>query len=164
MRATNSRKDIMQVQNISHYFQFTFEKTTAEIVAAAQRKEREIRSKIEEREGRVGRIRSEYKITDAVLIDLLSQARAAQKRNDVALMNYSSSVKTQDDDGAMTSVTVGAGVVNMLLTERDFIDGEKSQADRLSMIARNLRDYTDERGIVRTAHRLSTDELRFLGF
>ena len=152
----------MQVQNISHLFSFTFEKSTTEIVEACQKKERDLRAKMEEREARVTRIRSEYKITDAVLIDLLSQARAASKRND-ALMNYSSNAAVSNDTGVPQTVTVGAGVVNMLLTERDFIDGEKAQADKLSVIARNLRDYTDERGIVRTAHRLGYDEIRFLG-
>lgn len=152
----------MQVQNISHLFSFTFEKSTTEIVEACQKKERDLRAKMEEREARVARIRSEYKITDAVLIDLLSQARAASKRND-ALMNYSSNAAVSNETGVPQTVTVGAGVVNMLLTERDFIDGEKAQADKLSVIARNLRDYTDERGIVRTSHRLGYDEIRFLG-
>jgi hypothetical protein len=152
----------MQVQNISHMFSFAFEKSTTEIIGACRQKESALRTKIEEREGRVSRVRAEYKITDSVLIDLLSQARAASKRND-ALMNYSSSVPGQNESGEPVQVTVGAGVVNMLLTERDFIDGEKAQADKLSVIARNLRDYTDERGIVRTSHRLGYDELRFLG-
>ena len=152
----------MQVQNISHLFSFTFEKSTTEIVEACQKKAHDLRTKMEEREARVTRIRSEYKITDAVLIDLLSQARAASKRND-ALMNYSSNAAVSNETGVSQTVTVGAGVVNMLLTERDFIDGEKAQADKLSVIARNLRDYTDERGIVRTSHRLGYDEIRFLG-
>jgi hypothetical protein len=151
----------MQVQNISHMFSFTFEKTTAEVLAACKAKEIALRSKIEDREGRVARIRAEYKITDAILIDLLSQARAAAKRND-SLMNYSSSVQP-NDSGEPQTVTVGAGVVNMLLTERDFIDGEKGQADKLALIGRNLRDFTDDRGIARASHHLSYDELRFLG-
>ncbi len=153
----------MQVQNISHYFQFQFEKTTSEIVASCLRKESEIRAKVEEREGRVRKVRAEYKITDSVLIDLLSQARAASKRNDAMLSNYSSRAVDEGGDEPHV-VTVGAGVVNMLLTERDFIDGERAQADRLSIVARNLRDFVDERGIKRESHRLSFDELRFLGF
>ncbi len=153
----------MQVQNISHMFSFNFEKSTAEVVAACQKKERDNRAKIEEREGRISRVRAEYKITDAVLIDLLSQARAAAKRND-ALMNYSSNMPSANDSGETATITIGAGVVNMLMTERDFIDGERAQADKLAMIARNLRDFIDERGITRTNHRLSYDEIRFLGF
>lgn len=153
----------MQVQNISHLFSFTFEKSTTEIVAACKTKVSALKAKIEERETRVNRIRTEYEITDAVLIDLLSQARAATKQNN-QLMNYSSNAAVTNDSGAPSIVTVGAGVVNMLLTERDFIDGEKGQADKLSMIARNLRDYVDDRGITRTAHRLGSDEIRFLGF
>ena len=153
----------MQVKSISHMFAFPFPKTTKEIVDACRKKEIEVRAKVEEREGRVARIRAEYKITDAVLIDLLSQARAAQKQHN-ALMNYSSSAQGSNDSGETVVVTIGAGVVNMLLTERDFIDGEKTQADKLALVARNLRDTVDERGITRISQNLSYDELRFLGF
>ena len=152
----------MQVQNISHMFSLNFELTTQELKDACTRKEREIRAKIEEREGRVTRVRSEYKITDAVLVDLLTQARAANKRND-AMTNYTSNAQIVNNEGEFTMVTVGAGVVNMLMTERDFIDGERSQADKLALIARSLRNFTDDRGIARSSHRVSYEELRFLG-
>lgn len=116
----------MQVQNIDHMFSFTFEKTAEEIRGAAVKKVRDVRIKIEERVGRINRMREEHKITDAVLIDIQNQMRADLKRGMSAI--YNSTVKSHD--GAMDeTVSVGAGVINFILTEQDFIGGEKAQVE-----------------------------------
>lgn len=154
----------MQVQNVDHMFNFTFEKTADEIVTHARTKVQSIRVKIEERTVRIRKMREEHKITDAVLLDIQNQMRADAKRGMAA--QYSSNARSDGGAGDET-VTVGAGVINFILTEQDFIGGEKAQAERLDTIIRNLRPLTR-----RTANgneyvelfKLGYEELKFLGF
>lgn len=147
----------MHVQSLSGMFNFTFEKTSEEIVAAATRKRDSIRTKIGERESRIANIRSEYKITDESMINMLAKAR---QQNELHYNNSSAIPANAMTEG---NVTIGAGIVNMLLTERDFIEGEKAQVEKLDVIVRNLRDLPNDKGGVR-GHRLSYEELRYLGF
>ena len=158
----------MRVEDIHRLFNFTFEKSSKDIVAAANRKTEALLAKIGEREERVRRIRAEYRITDAALIDILTQARAALQRNDALAMNYSaknSSIPSQPGGAeADETITIGAGVVNHLLTEQDYIEGERAQVTRLGFMIRNLQDLpTGFEGAIR-GHKLSYDELQFLGF
>lgn len=67
----------MQVNRIDHMFNFRFEKSAQVIREKAKDKITALRAKIEEREVRIKRIREEYKITDAALIDVLEQAQAS---------------------------------------------------------------------------------------
>ncbi len=149
------------VQQIHNMFNFSFEKPSADIVAAAKKKIDSIQAKIKEREHRVARVREEYKIDDKAFIELLTQARKAAG---AGVMSYSVS-NSVVGSSKMTEdvITVAAGVVNHLLTENDFIEGEKSQVEKLEVIVRNLADIADDNGKPR-GHRLSFDELRFLGF
>lgn len=148
----------MHVQSLSGMFNFTFEKTSEEIIAAATRKRDSVRTKIGEREGRIANIRSEYKITDESMINMLAKARQQNES-----LHYNNSSPTPSNAMTEGNVTIGAGIVNMLLTERDFIESEKSQVEKLDVIVRNLRDLPNDKGGVR-GHRLSYDELRYLGF
>jgi hypothetical protein len=152
----------MRVQDIGNMLNFTYVKTTKEITDACHKKIAVLGNKIQERKGRLSAMREEYKITDAILIELLQQARKAQ--ND-ARQTYQTSNMVKGSDGKFTeeTFTVGAGVVNMLLTETDFIEGEKKQAEKLTLIVGNLRDVPDENGFFR-GHHLSEDALRYLGF
>jgi hypothetical protein len=154
----------MQVQRIDTMFSFVYEKSASEIKRQAETKRAEIKSKIEERLARIRKTRDEYKITDAVLIDIQNQMRAQAQNAMVA--QYSSNVRSDDGEGDQT-VTVGAGVVNFLLTEQDFISGEKAQVDHLDLMIRNIRDV-DRRTANGTTYvelfRLSYAELKFLGF
>lgn len=154
----------MQVQRIDNLFNFTFEKTSAEIVEKARTKVDAIRRKIEEREVRIRRAREEYKITDTILLDIMAKARDMQQRG--GMITYTSSVPSAE--GAHEEeVTIGAGVVNMLLTERDHIEGEKSQVERLDMILRNLKDlrrFAPDGKEYRQGHELTSAELKFLDF
>lgn len=155
----------MQVQRIDNLFNFTFEKPAAEIVEHAKRKAAAIRQKIEEREVRIKRVREEYKISDSMLVDIMAQAREQMQRGAAALIY---NTKARSDDGMREEdVTIGAGVVNLLLTERDHIEGERSQVDRLDMIARNLKDllrFAPDGKPYSQGHELDTAELKFLGF
>ena len=153
----------MQVQSIDRMFNFTFEKTAEEITYTAVNKATAIRAKIDERGVRIKKMRDEHGVTDAVLIDIQQQMRA-NERNMATI--YNSSVQS-NDGGGETTVSVGAGVINFILTESDFINGEKAQVEHLDLMVRNLRDVTR-----RTANgttyvelfKLSYDELKFLGF
>ncbi len=153
----------MQVQNVDHMFNFTFEKTADEIKEACGRKLLAIAAKIEERSMRIKKMRDEHKITDAILLDIQEQMRADAKRGLAA--QYTSN--KMSGGGTGEEVTVGAGVINFILTEQDFIGGEKAQAERLNLIVRNLRPIS---GITANGttyvqpFKLSYDELKFLGF
>ena len=153
----------MEVKSIDRMFNFTFEKTADEIKTVANVKIKAIRNKIEERGIRIQKMREEHQITDAVLIDIQQQMRA-NERNMVSI--YNSTVQ-RNDGGGETTVSVGAGVINFILTEQDFISGEKSQVEHLELMVRNLRDVT-RRTANNSAYvelfKLSYEELKFLGF
>lgn len=160
----------MHAQTIEHMFRFTFEKSADEIKRRAVAKISQITKKIGERQDRVARLRKEYGITDDVFVDLLRKAREADQSN-AAHLNYTTVSKPKKGlrEGA---ITIGAGVVNNLLTESDFIDSEKAQVKQLQLIVRNLRDLPDRtittlaKGVARPTrgHQLSYEELEFLGF
>jgi hypothetical protein len=156
----------MQVQQINNMFNFTFEKTADEVVAATTKKTKNIRDKIEERGVRIKKLREEHKITDAVLIDIQNQMRAQQKLGERERMSYTSNA-VSSGGGVQEEVTIGAGVINHLLTEQDYIDGEKAQVERLDVMARNLREVVRRtaNGTVYTElFKLSYEELKYLGF
>ena len=155
----------MQVQRIDSMFNFTFEKTALEIIEAAKKKTVDVRNKIEERGVRIKKMREEHKVSDAVLIDIQNQMRAQEKRG-VERMSYTSNAQTSAG-GVQEEVTIGAGVINFLLTEQDHMDGEKSQVERLETIVRNLRDvtaYTASGTPYTVKPKLGYEELKYLGF
>ena len=155
----------MQVQRIDNMFNFTFEKTAEEIVTAAKKKAGDIRNKIEERGVRIQKMRTEHKVTDAVLIDIQNQMRAQQKRGEERMSYTSNAVSS--GGGVQEEVTIGAGVINFLLTEQDHMDGEKAQVERLDVMMRNLREVRR-----RTANgesyvelfKVGYEELKYLAF
>jgi len=158
--------------SIQHKFDFRFEKSSAEISAKAREKIGVLEKKVAERVGRVAKLRAEYGITDAVLVDLLTQARAAQKSGE-ARVSYSTTTAVPSG-GLSTSdeVVIGAGVVNNLMTEADAADSERADIKRLKLIERNLVDLPDDNapGLAPSGerytrgHALDYDELEFLGF
>lgn len=157
----------MLPQNIVHMLNFTYEKSSEEIVRACTKKIEALLAKVREREERIANLRKEYGINDAALIQLLTQARKQQGNNAGMTYSFSNGIPSprDRDGGKMTeeTITIGAGVVNNLLTENDFIESEKSQADKLAIIVRNLKDLPNDNGDKR-GHRLSYDELVYLGF
>lgn len=152
----------MKPQSINGILNFAYEKTTLEIKFKIEEKLKLLRRKVEEREERVARVRAEYKVTDEQIIDMLARARS-QAQNIISNISYT----ITSDDGAET-VTVGAGVINALLTERDFIESEHAQITKLELIDRNLRDrvYYSDDGVKheRVYHTLTQAELDYLGF
>ena len=160
-------REKMQAQRINHMFRFHYTKSSGEIVEKMKLKIASLQEKIEERKGRIKKIRDEFGITDAVYIDLLEQARDALKKNDTRMSYIIPSAKndarTLAQDGETT--TIGAGTVNSLLTETDFIREEESQVRKLDLIARNLkdeeRDWSQGRKV---GWALDEEELKYLGF
>lgn len=154
----------MSPNETAHMFNFKYEKPSTEIKNAAAKKAVALNLKIEEREERIRRVRAEYNITDGVFITLLEQARK-QLRSVAASSTFSYSNSRVDSSGKMVEeqAVIGAGTVNMLLTERDFIESERDQVTKLNLIVRNLQDLPDDRGNIR-GHKLTAEELTFLGF
>ena len=153
----------MQAQSISNMFNFTFEKTADEILGAARIKRTTIVNKIVERSARIHKMREEHKVTDTVLLDIQNQMRAQAKRG-IEAMSYTSNVST---NSGSEEVTIGAGVINFLLTEQDYIDAEKASVEKLDVIVRNLKDvyaYTSTGAPYLTKFKMSYEELKFLGF
>lgn len=158
----------MQVRGISHMFgNLRFTKTAAEIVEKCKSKTIALKAKIEERQKRVADLRREYEIDDAALIELLTAARKQQN----SLSNYSYSTSKLGIGGKkeLEEKVIGAGVVNNLLTESDFIEGERDQVRTLEMIARNLKPiprFASGNGtpLPEDEFVLDSEELEYLGF
>ena len=148
-------------------FRYEYQKSASEISVAILAKIASVKAKVEERIERITKVRAEYKITDAALLDVMKQARAAQARG-AMVMNYSTSNAPAQGGGMDDeTITIGAGIVNFLLTEQDFIEGEQSQVERLELVARNLKDpiaYTDEGQAYSKLIEISYEEAKYLGF
>ena len=145
---------------------FNYVKSSEEIKEKAREKISLLQSKIAERELRLAKTRAEYEIDDAMMLVLLTQARKDAKAREEGFRNSYSVSKTgasQEGRGSDEVVTIGAGVVNMLFTESDFIEAEKGEIKKLTLIVRNLKDLEDSNGKVR-GHTLQQHELEYLGF
>lgn len=149
----------MQVQEIGSMLNFKYTKTNAEILDKAKLKVAAVRHKISEREGRIAKIREEYKITDAQIIDMLAKQRKNSRDN---MSSYSYTA------GNGQEVTIGAGTINNLLTERDYIEGERAHVEKLDMIIRNLKEAIhyapDGKRFTTDTQTLSCSEIEYLGF
>lgn len=152
----------MHVQSIAHLLNFTYEKPSAEVAQAAAAKAKALSTMVTERERRVRHIREEYGISDGALAGLLMQARQAAKV-DRAHLTYNSRKLDREGHPVEEQATIGVGVINNILTEMDFIEGEKAMSEKLTLIARNVKDVVDKEGIVR-GQKLTHEELQFLGF
>lgn len=159
---------------VEQMFHTNFEKPVAEVKAKVIAKVEKIKQKIEERIVRVKNLRAEHGIDDAALIELLTQARNAAKRNNAAMQySYTSNAPVGASANGTMSVekTIGAGVVNHLMTENDFIESERDEVKRLELYARNVtetrnwdaRRLPGELPPVVGVH-LSYDELEYLGY
>lgn len=155
----------MQAQRIDNMLNFPFQKSAEEIRGQAAIKVYDIEAKIEERIKRVKKTREDYGITDAVLNDIMIQMREQEKRGHAAQMYTSKTLS--DDQNTEREVSVGAGVINMLLTENDYIEVEKSHVAKLKTIMRNLQNIkkVTSNGVeYNEPLSLSYAELTFLGF
>jgi hypothetical protein len=157
----------MQAQTIDHMFRFMFTKSAEDIVAHAKKKALAIQAKIEERQERLARLRKEYDIDDAALVQLLQLARKQAGQHQFQYMK--SNVSASGNSATMEERTIGAGVVNNLLTEHDFLEAEKDQVHDLDIIVRNLKPiprYATDSGVELppAEFQLSKEELEYLGF
>jgi len=150
-----------EVQTSRMFNGFSYTKTTKQIVDAMQKRIVELRQKIKDREERLVALRTTHDITDAMLVDLFRQARNAAKVGHEALAY--STVRAVGST-MKTETSIGAGVVNNLLTEGDFIEAERKDADRLELIARNLGPVVDSNGKEIDKHQLDLAEIKYLGF
>lgn len=156
----------MRATSITNMFHgFTYPKTTEEIKTAVKAKVEKLKAKIEERTERVANLRKEYDITDSDLVQLLT---AARKQQGAQAYTYSKGSVSDNGQAQMEEKTIGAGVVNNLLTEQDFIEAERDQVSTLELIVRNLKAQTMvQNGVIVgpvDQFMLSQEELRYLGF
>lgn len=135
-------------------------KTTPDLRQAMTLKVEAIQALIEEREIRTKRLRDEYGI-DAERLAVLV----------VRYQEEGSFVSYDKQGGARGETLVPAGVIANLVEERRMIDSERDQLSKLELVLRNLQDvelYEEPRtGEIKTRaplHRLSDDELEYLGF
>lgn len=157
-------EDVMMAREIDQMFQFKFEKTHEEIIEKAEAKVKEMNAKIEERQRRIVTLREEYGIDSEALVQLLTAAR--RQTHHAATFSYLSNASV--GTSRMEERTIGAGVVNHLLTENDHVEAEKANVKQLGFVIRNLRPlkrYDDEGNEYYVdGHALSYDEMEFLGF
>jgi len=154
----------MMPDDVGHMFNFRFEKTAQEIKGKAAPKIAALEAKIIERAGRIAKMREEHGIDDAAYVQLLTAARKQTQQT----YRYMSSNSPVGDKGKMEERTIGAGVVNFLMTESDFIESEKDSVKRLKAIVANLRPLSR---ITSTGTKYEEDsfvlsfaEMEYLGF
>lgn len=145
---------------------FAYQKTVSEIREKVQAKRINLTAKVKEREERIATLREEYGIDDKALIELFRQART---QANAQRFSYVSNSTQADGGNKMEERTIGAGVVNHLLTESDFVESEKALVKRLERIDRNLAPvihFAEGNGSMYTqdTFTLTEDELDFLGF
>lgn len=158
----------------SNMLNFHYQKSIDEVKSACAEKVIKLAQKIEERRKRISDLRQLHEIDDSALIQLLTAARKQQNQGyytftpSVGLGNSMIQAK-QPDQRDTVEKTVGAGVVQNLLTEQDAIEQETDSMRKLNMIQRNLRptqSWNAETGEFYSTDfvSLNPQELSFLGF
>ena len=133
------------------------QKSTQELRVAMTAKVAELRLRIADRELRTQKIRTEYAIDAEQLAVLLMR-----------FQQESSGTISYEKQGANP---VPAGVIANLVREREMIDNEQEQIDKLELVQRNLLDEVQfavhGTGEIKTrpaVHELDDEELEYLGF
>lgn len=152
----------MQAERIDHMFRFTYEKSSEEIKEKAKAKIVALKAKVEERQKRVTKIRSEYGVTDEVWSGILELMREKANVNAQSYTVSNNMKSPGTNSKASEEVVVPAGIVNSILTEKDYISSETAQVTKLELVVRNLKDLKED-GEVR-GHKLNETELTYLGF
>lgn len=148
-------------------FNFTYEKTTDEIKTKAREKIVALKSKNEDREARVARVRKEHNIDDLAMAGLYE---ARHRQGVIQQGSYSFSNSSVPAKGEqMMERSIEAGVVNLIFTEKDAIAADKASVVKLELVISNLRPLdrvATETGKSYTVDgfSLSEQELKFLGF
>ena len=134
-------------------------KSSQELRVAMTSKVEDLRASCSERDTRIMKLRDEYNISAERLADLIYRFRN----------EGSSSTSSYNNQGE--GPLVPAGVIANIVREREMIDKESGQLQKMELILRNLRDtepyFNDETGqhIERPCiHHLTDMELEYLGF
>lgn len=143
----------MTHRSIHHMFsEVKFHKSGKVIREKAGEKIKALEAKIGERKARIARIRKDYDITDADMIELLS----AKARNQLAEGGtYTLSNKIVRGEDKPMEVTIAAGIINNIDTENALMTQEKDHVERLGLIERNID--------ADVKHEIGFDELDYLG-
>jgi len=121
-----------------------FEKTGEEIRTHILPLVVALETKVAEREGRIAKIRAEYDITDADVIEAMAQMqRGAYSTNAIG-------------PTTITKKQIPHGVFTNLEAEQSAIYTEREQIKKLTIVARNLDSATN--------YHLSYEELEWLSF
>lgn len=157
----------MGAPSSQNLLRFPYAKSVDEIQDASLRKIAALKAKIIEREARIVRLRTEFNVSDADMIQLLSQAaqEAVSNLRTNATMSYT--IGGGSNGGEVR--IVGAGLVQNLLTERQLIEQERESVTKLEFVLRNLRPITRHATNSGAAYvidqfDLSESDLEFLGF
>lgn len=148
--------------------QFVYQKPMVEVRNKMREKVDFLRSKIEERQGRIVKLRTEYDISDQDLIQLLQEAMKREVSNMPIAASTSYTLPSQGSDTSDVRM-IAAGVVQNLMTENRLADEEKESVEKLEQIIRNLKPvqyHAEGNGSPYTVDyvTLSSKELDFLGF
>lgn len=147
--------------------------TTEDLLPLLVAKIKAVTAKIAERHTRVAKIMKDNKITDAALADMLvqymkDQSEAAHKRQQT--YSIGNAPVRSGPGGRGIALSIPAGVVSNLVTEKEYIESEGEELNKLNLVRRNLRTsvhaFHPQTGatISRLAiHTLSDAELEYLG-
>lgn len=146
-------------------FRFTYQKPMAEVIEKMEAKAAFLEAKVTDRQGRVARIREAFDISDADMIDLLTQHANPVTTNAQVKMSYT--IETNGGEEGEVRI-IAAGVIQNLVTEKSLIEQEQETIKQLKRICRNLKPITHfgENGEAYTQDfvTLSDSELEYLGF
>lgn len=147
---------INRIQNLFCDVVYRF-KTSEELRVAMTAKVSQLKARIADREQRTLKIRAEYAIDAEQLAVLLMR-----------FQQEGSGSISYEKQGANP---VPAGVIANLVREREMIDNEQEQIDKLELVQRNLIDEVQfavhGTGEIKTrpaVHELDDEELTYLGF
>jgi hypothetical protein len=130
-----------------------FHQPGSTIKAKAEEKIKLLNAKIEERKKRIAKIRTDHKITDADLVELLSEKARNQFAQQGSYTLCSNSIRGQGKERG-EEITIAAGVINNFNTENNLIGQEQEHAERLALLARNID--------VNIKHEVTFEELEYL--
>lgn len=137
-------------------------KTTEEIREAMLERMVEIKERLEDRHRRVDKLREDNGISYERLAQLVSLYERGQ---------YDSFVDYNKQKQGEHDAVIPAGVIANVVREYTMIESEQGQLRRLDLVSRTICDEepyynpeTGEHGIRKCIHKLSDEELEFLGF
>jgi hypothetical protein len=157
----------MQAPRIDHMFNgINYTKSADEIKEKAKAKILKLKDKIEDRARRIAAVRKEHDIDDADLVTLLQLLR---KNAGATTLTYQKMSNVPARQGMSDEKTIGAGVINNLLTEQDYMDQERDQVAMLDLMVRNLKPiphYSTTTGekLPGEEFHLNNEELKYLEF